>query len=276
MHVGPKIDARPPSRLEAAMPATETLRLRIRDRLVDLGKEALDSRVRPVPVFADPEADALIRDLDRYPHAFVVACVMDLGVKSEEAWGAPAELRRRLGTFELNRLCVLSEEDIRRAMTEPTVLHRYREKVPARVHRALLRIRDVHKGNAANIWTGKPSSAAIVRRFLEFDGVGQKIATMAANILVRHFRIPVSDHYSIDVSVDTHVRRVMTRLGLIPPESSVEEIVYTARELHPEYPGIFDSALWDIGRGFCHPRKPPECTRCAMTQLCPREGVQAS
>ncbi|MFN8524828.1 MAG: hypothetical protein U0821_17160 [Chloroflexota bacterium] len=90
----------------------------------------------------------------------------------------------------------------------------------------------------------KPSSATIVRRFLQFRGAGPKIATMAANILVRDFKIPVSDRYSIDISADVHVRRVFTRLRLIGRDASDEELIYRARELNPAYPGVFDLPIW--------------------------------
>lgn len=127
---------------------------------------------------------------------------------------------------------------------------------------AVRRIATQYRGNASAIWMDRPSSAAIVRRFLEFDGVGQKIATMAANTLVREFRIPVSDRYSIDISVDVQVLRVFARMGFVPEDivarkgDSQEYIVYRARELHPEYPGIFDLVLWELGRTVCRSKQP--------------------
>jgi endonuclease III len=137
---------------------------------------------------------------------------------------------------------------------------------------AIQMIDEKYFGDASRIWQDRPSSAGIVRRFLEFKGAGPKIATMAANILVRDFKIPVSDKYSIDISPDVHVRRSFERLGLIREGASVEELIYTARELNPDYPGVFDLAAWEIGRNWCHQRI-PECSECYMNKQCPNRKI---
>ncbi|RMF00953.1 MAG: iron-sulfur cluster loop, partial [Alphaproteobacteria bacterium] len=98
-----------------------------------------------------------------------------------------------------------------------------------------------------------PSSAMVVYRFLEFSGVGPKIATMAANILARSFKIPMADYYSIDISADVHVKRVFERLGLVDADPSVDQVIYRARSLNPEFPGLLDYPCWDIGRKWCKP-----------------------
>ena len=90
---------------------------------------------------------------------------------------------------------------------------------------------------------------------------------MAANILVRDLRIEVSDRYSIDVSVDVHVRRVLSRMGFVPKGESDEYITYRAREMYPEYPGVFDLVLWDLGRTQCRPQN-PACTSCEWAAQC--------
>ena len=105
-------------------------------------------------------------------------------------------------------------------------------------------------------------------RLLEFRGVGPKIATMAATTLARDFKVPLKDYYSLDISADVHVRRVFERLGLIESESSVERVVYRARALHPEFPGLLDLPAWEIGRNWCRP-KSRNCTACYMRPACP-------
>jgi hypothetical protein len=39
-----------------------------------------------------------------------------------------------------------------------------------------------------------------------------------------------------------HIVRVMKRMGFVPKEATNEMVIYKARELNPEFPGIID--LW--------------------------------
>jgi len=78
---------------------------------------------------------------------------------------------------------------------------------------------------------------------------------MAANILARQFKVPFSDYYSIDISPDVHILRVLKRAGLVPANADRESIIYKARELNPEFPGIIDYSCLEIGRKYCRPTK---------------------
>jgi hypothetical protein len=100
------------------------------------------------------------------------------------------------------------------------------------------------------IWKDRPSSATVVYRFREFDGVGPKIASMATNILARQFKVEFSDYFSIDISADVHVRRVFRRLGLTPPDASVDQLIFRAQGLHREFPGLMDFPAYEIGRNW--------------------------
>jgi endonuclease III len=239
----------------------------IRDRLVEHGQRLFDAPKQPIRFTREPKADELLNDLTNHPHAFVLACVMDRQIKAERAWLIPYRISGKLGTFSMQMLSALSKEDVNHLMREPEPLHRFVDIMAGHFYSAVQWINDKYGGDASRIWAEKPSSAEVVYRFLEFDGVGPKIANMATNILAREFKIPFSDYYSIDISADVHVRRVFSRLGLCAADVTVEQVIYKARALYPEFPGMMDLPCWEIGRNWCKPRG-PVCRDCYMNDLC--------
>lgn len=92
---------------------------------------------------------------------------------------------------------------------------------------------------------------------LELPGVGPKTASI---VLLFSFNRPV-------FPADTHIRRVMSRMGLIPERG----------DPHPRLNKILpsDSTLMQrlhlltirLGREVCHPRK-PACERCPLQSKC--------
>jgi len=240
----------------------------IRDKLVGRGQTLFRAPKQLIQFTKVPKPDALLNDLDAHPHAFVLACVMDRQVKAEKAWLIPYRISEKIGGFSMQALTRLSRADVNRLMTKPEPLHRFIDKMSDCFHSAVQRINNNYAGDAARIWKGKPSSAEVVYRFLEFDGVGPKIGSMAANILAREFKILFADYFSIDISADVHVRRVFARLGLCGADATVEQVVYKAKALHPEFPGMMDLPCWEIGRNWCKSRS-PECDGCYMKDLCP-------
>jgi hypothetical protein len=241
----------------------------IANLLVEHGRELLATKKPGSTTFTpDPRANRLINDLGGHPHAFVLGCVMDRQVKAQLAWLIPYRVSKKLGDFKFSTLRRLWRGQVRRLMTKPEPLHRFPEKMSGDFHAAIGLIDHRYEGDAASIWTGRLSSADVVYRFLEFQGVGPKVASMAANILAREFKIPLSDYHSIDISVDRHVRRVFTRLGLVRKGATPEELIYRARALHPEYPGVIDLPAWQIGKNWCRPTR-TLCESCYMHIACP-------
>ena len=240
----------------------------IRDRLVEQGEKLFQSPKQVIQFTEDTNANVLLNDLVNYPHAFVLACVMDRQVKAEKAWLIPYKITKKLNNnFSMDILCGLSLDQVEKLMKEPEPLHRFVDNMSELFFSAVQRIRNHYSGDASGIWTGQLSSAEIVYRFLEFDGVGPKIGNMAANILAREFKIPFADYYSIDISADVHVRRVFSRLGFCDTDATVEQVIYKARSLHPKFPGMMDLPCWEIGRKWCKSHD-PKCNECYMQDLC--------
>lgn len=235
--------------------------------LVTIGKSRFENpEENSVHLVEDQEANSFLNDLVNFPHAYVLACCMDRQVKAEIAWMIPIRLRRLLGDFSIETLNRISLEEYLKMFNENT-LHRFNDVMANVFYNAVKRIVKDYDGDASMIWAGNPSSAAVVYRFLQFDGVGIKIATMATNILARQFKVPFSDYYSIDISPDVHVLRVLRRSGLVDKNANLESVIYKARELCPEFPGIIDFSCWEIGRTWCRPRN-PDCEECIIEAEC--------
>ncbi len=240
--------------------------------LIEKGNELLKQPYNKLKFTGNHKADHLLSDLENFPHAFVLACIMDRQMKAERAWLIPYEISKEIGGFKFSRLLQLSEEKLTEIF-ERKNLHRFNDTMAKNFYLGIQKIHSDYNNDASNIWKGHPRSATIVRRFLEFEGVGVKIATMAANILAREFKIPMRDYICIDISPDVHVKRVFGRLGFISRNTSNAELIYCARELNPEYPGVFDLPCWEIGRKWCKPQK-PWCENCYLVKYCPKENLR--
>jgi uncharacterized HhH-GPD family protein len=236
--------------------------------IVELGKKKYSESKKPSgPLSGDARVDELLHDLKRVPHVFVLGCLMDRQKKAEHAWAIPQRIFDELGTHDIGELAKISQDRFKRIFKEKK-LHRFNDKMAEIFYLGVQDIINKYDGNAAKIWLGKPKSATVVRRFLEFKGCGIKIATMAANILARDYKIEFADYSSIDISPDTHVMRVMERMGYVSKGAGVYEVIYRARELNPELPGIIDPPCFEIGRSWCHARKSPDCGNCIISREC--------
>lgn len=234
--------------------------------LIEKGNELLKQPYENIEFTKDKESDKLLNNLKDFSHAFVLACVMDRQIKAEKAWLIPYKISKEIGGFKISQLLRINQEEMKEIFQNNS-LHRLNDIMSKSFYLAIQKIHNDYQDDASNIWKDNPRSATVVRRFLEFDGVGIKIATMAANVLERHFKIPMKDYINIDISPDVHVKRVFKRLGFISKDASNDELIYCARELNPIYPGIFDLPCWEIGRNWCRPNK-PICEECYLNDYC--------
>lgn len=238
--------------------------------IVKIGKEKFkknkDNKTLITPFLKDEEKDIFLNDLVNYPHAFILACLMDKQIKAEKAWEIPVKIYKEFGTFDIYKLAKKSEKEYIKIFQKHK-LHRF-NVVSAKVFsQAVKDIINKYDGDVSIIWANNPSSASVVYKFLEFEGCGKKIATMIANILVRDFKIPFSDYYSIDISPDVHVQRVMKRMGFVDKNATLDMVIYKARELYPKFPGIIDFSCWEIGKNYCRPNS-PKCKECIVNSEC--------
>jgi endonuclease-3 len=94
---------------------------------------------------------------------------------------------------------------------------------------------------------------------MSLPGVGPKTAAVVLSFSLGRDAMPV----------DTHVHRVTTRLGLVPPKVSAERADRILHELVPE--GLrtpLHVALIRLGREIC--KAPiPRCRICPLNDICP-------
>jgi len=237
--------------------------------LVTLARQRfMNSERETVHLVDNPEINAFLNDIEQYPHAYVLACLMDRQIKAEKAWSIPFYVKEAVGSFTLDKLASCSLYFYQNLFIDQS-FHRFNVDMAGVFFSGVHHIIKHYDGDASIIWSGNPSSAAVVYRFLQFKGCGIKIATMATNILARQFKVPLSDYYSIDISPDVHIDRVLKRAGLVNKDASREEIIYKAREMNPDFPGIIDFSCWEIGRQFCRSQN-PLCEQCPINSQCKR------
>src|SRR5438105_507373 len=225
----------------------ETRKAGVVAKLLELGKKlARDQIAVGKPSFAeDPAANDLVIS-DGF--AFLLAVIFDQSIRAERAWAAPFELKLRLGHLDPKRM-VLEPDRVERAIQEPPTLHRYVEKVPKWVVSAARRVIEDYSGDASAIWSDQPTAAVLHGRLDAFDGIGQKKAAMAVEILERDLRVPIKDLQGSDIAYDVHVRRVFLRTGLALFDDPVH-MIGVAREVNVARPGAVDFPAWTVGRNW--------------------------
>lgn len=191
---------------------------------------------------------------------------MDRQIKAERAWLIPYKVFSITGASDIDALSKINEARYVKIFNGEK-LHRFNNNMASVFYNGIQKIKREYQGNAALIWSGEPCSTTVVNRFLEFPGAGPKIANMAANTLVRKYKMRFSDYSAIDISTDVHVMRVMWRLGYVPKNAVNAQVICKARELNPEYPGIIDGLLWKVGMKYCRPTH-PDCPCCLIREVC--------
>lgn len=207
------------------------------------------------------------------PLKFLFGVIFDQGIAYEKAWKDPSELERRLGHLDVASISTMKQEALAAVLSKYPALHRFNNKMATWLISASKLLLTKYQGKAENVWAGKPTVRMLESRFREFEGVKQKKGSMAVNILVRDYDLPIAgSKEGIDISYDVHVRRVFLRTGLAAKDTE-DDIVGAARELNPDYPGELDYPSWVIGRHWCH-RKAPECSKCILDNICPKNFRQ--
>ena len=207
------------------------------------------------------------RFLIENPLAFLLAVIFDQGIVAERAWAAPYELERRLGHLDPYRLAD-DLAGIATAGATPPMLQRFVNTIPPWIASAARHVIRDYGGDAGRIWGDEPTADELERRLLAFDGIGQKKAAMAVEMLERDLKVPIKALHGTDIAYDVHVRRVFLRTGLANRDDR-DHMIDQGRRLNPSRPGAIDFPMWLVGRRWCRPGV-PSCPDCPLFAVCPR------
>jgi len=147
----------------------------IAQKLIEKGNFILKSDYEPTKAAGDPEnpedlndpefnseqikkANDLINNLKIYPHAFVLACIMDTGVKAKRAWQVPYRFSQVIGGFEFEKLLELEKSTIVNIFNNKknNFGMRYPNDKAEYFHCAILRIHENYNDDASRIGQTAP------------------------------------------------------------------------------------------------------------------------
>jgi endonuclease-3 len=102
-----------------------------------------------------------------------------------------------------------------------------------------------------------------IDQLVKLPGVGRKTANCV-----------IGDIYNKGaVIVDTHVKRVLNRLGVVDEKDPTKIEMKVRSLLEDKYLYRFSMTVNLHGRLYCHARK-PQCETCFLNSVCPKKGVK--
>lgn len=104
-----------------------------------------------------------------------------------------------------------------------------------------------------------------VNQLVKLPGVGRKTANLVAAIAFNKHAI----------CVDTHVHRIMNRLGYVKTSTPLETEMALRKKLPKKYWRTINSFFVAFGQNICRPIS-PHCSVCPIRQYCNKIGVEKS
>lgn len=197
----------------------------------------------------------------RPANRFLLCCLLDWQIDSGLAWRNGERLVKEIlgdpdDVWQVITSVSETEWKLKRSQYR---LHRF----PAghdRLWRIAKAICDRYKGDSAQIWQGKDSSA-VLERLLGL-GAGEQISRMIVGALRDCGQI----NGSSDVKADVYVCRVLGR-AVYGETTNATAATTIARQLNPPDPWQLDWPLWNVGKSHCRPTT-PDCMRCYLAHHC--------
>ena len=104
-----------------------------------------------------------------------------------------------------------------------------------------------------------------MEELLSLPGVGRKTANLVMTV----------GHNQLGICVDTHVHRISNRWGLVRTKTPNETEMALRKILPKRYWIEYNDLLVCFGQNMCVPIS-PFCSKCPLSEYCPRIGVPRS
>jgi uncharacterized HhH-GPD family protein len=125
-----------------------------------------------IPITGDPDADAL---LVADPLALTIGMLLDQQVSMELAFAGPAKLRQRLGErFNADAIAAMDPDEFEAVCREKPAIHRFPVAMATRIQDLCRHLVEHYDGNAATVWSGVRSGAALRERVSQLPGFGEE------------------------------------------------------------------------------------------------------
>ena len=191
----------------------------------------------------------LMSQTDKDPFKILIATVLSLRTKDEVTAKASKRLFEVADTAE--DILKLKEKEIA-SLIYPVGFYRRKAKNIKEICRILV---EKYGGRVPDD----------LEELLQLPGVGRKTANL---VITLGFGKP-------GICVDTHVHRIMNRIGYVKTKTP-EETEFALREKLPkEYWIEINDLLVSLGQHICHPVS-PKCSRCPVENYCEKRGVKRS
>ncbi len=183
------------------------------------------------------------------PFKILVATVLSLRTKDEVTAKAAERLFQVADTPE--KLLKLEEDEIA-SLIYPVGFYRRKAKNLKEIAKILI---EKYGGRVPDD----------LEELLKLPGVGRKTANLVITL----------GYGKPGICVDTHVHRIMNRLGYVKTKTP-EETEFALREKLPKEFWIeINDLLVSLGQHICHPTS-PKCSQCPIEPYCPKIGVKRS
>lgn len=210
--------------------------------------EMMHTLSEAVKIWPSP-AVTIVSQREGDPFKVLISCILSLRTQ-DKTTGAASERLFALAP-DPARLAGLPIEVIEEAIY-PVGFYRNKARVIRDISLVLL---EEYEGRVPND----------LDELLTLKGVGRKTANLVVTL---GFGKP-------GICVDTHVHRIMNRLGYVRTATPEETEHVLRGKLPIEYWIIINDLLVTFGQNQCTPVS-PKCSTCPLSSLCPRLGVLKS